>query len=195
LKQNRGKGHALRTGLASGKGRYLGFIDGDGDIPPDLLADFVMISRREKPAIITGSKRHPDSRFEYSLMRRFYSWGYQVLTRALFGLEVRDTQVGIKLIRRDVAREVLPLMVEDRYAFDLELFALAKRLGYDEPYEAPVRINHREGSTISAGAVASMLCDTLGICWRVRIKRVHLLSAGAKGPAPCVERTLIGEMA
>ena len=33
LAENQGKGAALRVGLAQGRGRYLGFIDADGDIP------------------------------------------------------------------------------------------------------------------------------------------------------------------
>ena len=43
LAKNRGKGAALRAGLAQGRGRYLGFIDGDGDVPPELLAEFVAL--------------------------------------------------------------------------------------------------------------------------------------------------------
>lgn len=89
---------------------------------------------------------------------------------------------------------VLPLMVEDRYAFDLELLALAKCLDYDDVYEAPVRINTREGSTISARVVVSMLCDTLAIFWRVRIKRVYLRRRGMSSEYVS-EKTLAGEMA
>src|SRR5580693_6555843 len=38
-----GKGHALREGLGMGRGRYLGFIDADGDICPEFLAPFVSV--------------------------------------------------------------------------------------------------------------------------------------------------------
>ena len=34
LTENQGKGAALRIGLAKGRGRYLGFIDADGDLDP-----------------------------------------------------------------------------------------------------------------------------------------------------------------
>ena len=59
--KNFGKGHALRAGLGLGRGRYLGFIDADGDISPELLAPFVSIMQSEQPDIIIGSKRHPES--------------------------------------------------------------------------------------------------------------------------------------
>ena len=76
---NVGKGHALRAGLGMGRGRYLGFIDADGDISPELLAPFVSIMRSMEPDIIIGSKRHPDSSVHYPPLRRLYSWGYQHL--------------------------------------------------------------------------------------------------------------------
>ncbi len=95
---NVGKGHALRVGLGMGCGRYLGFIDADGDISPKFLAPFVSIMRTEHPDIIIGSKRHPGSSVHYPPLRRLYSWGYQHLIQLLFRLDVEDTQVGIKLI-------------------------------------------------------------------------------------------------
>ena len=56
---NVGKGSALRAGLGMGRGRYLGFIDADGDISPEFLGDFVSIMRSEKPDIIIGSQAPP----------------------------------------------------------------------------------------------------------------------------------------
>ena len=137
---NVGKGHALRAGLAMGRGRYLGFIDADGDISPELLAPFVSIMQSLEPDIIIGSKRHPDSSVHYPPLRRLYSWGYQHLIGLLFRLHVKDTQVGIKLVDRRVIADVLPLLRESRFALDLELLVLARRLGYTRIVEAPVRI-------------------------------------------------------
>ncbi len=170
---NRGKGEALRIGLARGRGRYLGFIDGDGDIPADGLARFVAAVRRQQPEVVVGSKRHRDAQVVYPPLRRMYSAGYQCLTRLLFGLRVRDTQTGIKLVRRDVVAEVLPRLVEKRFAFDLELLAVAHRLGYRQVAELPVVIGERFSSTISARSVWRMLQDTLATFWRLRVLRFY----------------------
>lgn len=170
---NRGKGEALRIGLSRGRGRYLGFIDGDGDIPADLLTGFVDLVRREQPEMVVGSKRHPGARVVYPPLRRAYSAGYQLLTTVLFGLRVRDTQTGIKLVRRDVVAEVLPRMVERRFAFDLELLAVAHRLGYRQVAELPVTIGERFTSTISLRSVWRMLQDTLATFWRLRVLRFY----------------------
>lgn len=174
-----GKGKAVRAGLARGRGRYLGFIDGDGDVPPELLAEFIEVVHQKHPDVVLGSKRHPDSQVVYPLARRLYSWGYQQLVRMLFHLDVRDTQAGIKLVRREVLSEVLPLMVEEGYAFDLEMLVIARRLGYRDLVEAPVRIGIRFSSTVSRRVVFDMLGDTFSIWRRLRSGDTY----GAKRPA------------
>jgi glycosyltransferase involved in cell wall biosynthesis len=179
LERNRGKGQALQVGLAMGRGRYLGFLDADGDISPELLSPFVSLMRLYEPDFIMGSKRHPMSEVQYPMIRRAYSWGYQQVIRILFRLDVRDTQVGIKLINREVIEAVLPLLVESRFAFDLELIVVARHLGYDRLFEAPVRIDHRFRSTISLRAVFGMLADTLRV-----FVRLHVLRAYDKGRIP-----------
>ena len=184
--RNVGKGHALRVGLGMGRGRYLGFIDADGDISPEFLAPFVTVMRTEEPDIIIGSKRHPKSSVQYPPLRRLYSWGYQHLIHLLFRLRVKDTQVGIKLVRRAVIADVLPLLRESRFALDLELLVLARRLGYDRIVEAPVRIEERFGSTISLKAVWLLLVDTLGLFIRFSVRQeyepvIAARSLGAEG--------------
>ena len=138
LAKNQGKGAALRVGLAQGRGRYLGFIDGDGDIPARQLSHFLAAIRAGDPDVVLGSKLHPDSDVVYPPLRRLYSLGYQQLTRLLFRLPTRDTQTGIKLIRRETLAAVLPKMLEKRFAFDLELLVVARRMGYRNFVELPV---------------------------------------------------------
>lgn len=175
-----GKGQAVRAGLQRGRGRYLGFIDADGDVPPELLGEFVDVVRAEHPDVVLGSKRHRRSQVVYPPARRLYSWGYQQLVRLLFHLDVRDTQAGIKLVRRDVLEAVLPSMVEQGYAFDLELLVVARFLGYRHLVEAPVRIGRRFTSTVSLKVVAEMLRDTMAIWWRLRVGHGY----GAHGHLP-----------
>ncbi len=168
-----GKGKAVRAGLARGRGHYLGFIDGDGDVPPELLAEFVQVVQKSHPDVVLGSKRHPESQVVYPVARRMYSWGYQQLVRVLFHLDVRDTQAGIKLVRREVLAEVLPLMVEQGYAFDLEMLVIARRLGHRDLVEAPVRIGRRFTSTVSRRVVFDMLRDTFAIWRRLRFSDAY----------------------
>jgi glycosyltransferase involved in cell wall biosynthesis/O-antigen/teichoic acid export membrane protein len=173
LPENRGKGAALRAGLSMGRGRYLGFIDGDGDLPATLLIPCLGIIRRDNPDIIFGSKRHPQSDVVYPPMRRLYSWGYQQLNRVLFHLPIRDTQTGVKVIRRDVLAAVLPRMVEKRFAFDLELFVVARQQGFRKFVEMPVSIGHRFTTTVSLRSVRDLLQDTAAIFYRLWVLRFY----------------------
>jgi hypothetical protein len=166
---NYGKGHALHVGLNEGRGRYLGFVDADGDIPAELLTGFVQVVLEQAPEIAIGSKKHPDSAVVYPVVRRAYSTGYQWLSRVLFGLSVRDTQTGLKILRRDVLAESLPRMLEKRFAFDLELLVVAHRLGYQDIVELPVVIQERLTSTVSWKSVLRILGDTMAIAYRLRL--------------------------
>ncbi|MHB1498550.1 MAG: glycosyltransferase, partial [Acidimicrobiales bacterium] len=189
LAHNQGKGAALRVGLARGKGRYLGFIDADGDLDPLLLQSFQTMVGLYHPDIILGSKRHPLSEVEYPLVRRVYSWGYQQVVRLGFRLNIRDTQTGIKLVRRDVLAAVLPRMVEKRFAFDLELFVIARRLGYKRFLEAPIRLRHQFTSTVSWQAVYRTLLDTAAIWYRLRV--LHFYDGDQAPATPGEERLRI----
>jgi O-antigen/teichoic acid export membrane protein/glycosyltransferase involved in cell wall biosynthesis len=168
-----GKGVALRVGMTRARGRYVAFIDGDGDLDAGELKSFLMLMDMYGPDMVIGSKRHPLSRVEYPPTRRVMSWLYQRLVRLLFGLNVRDTQTGMKLIRRDVLDAVLPRMLEKRYAFDLEFMVVARRLGYSRFFEAPVRLDYKFDSTVSARAGFRILMDTAAIFYRRYILRFY----------------------
>ncbi len=178
LEENRGKGEALRTGFVRGRGRFLGFIDADGDLPPDQIAAMAALASGAgdpagPPDVVLGSKRHPRSEVVYPPLRRMYSWLWQQLVFVLFDLRVRDTQTGLKLARREVLAAALPRMVEKRFAFDLELLVVARRLGYRRFVEVPVRIRERFGSTVSVRAAAGMLLDLLAIYYRLHVLRYY----------------------
>lgn len=164
--QNRGKGFALRTGLARARAPYIAFIDSDGDLDPADLTKFFQLMALYDAHLVIGSKRHPLSEIQYPWTRRLMSWVYHKLVRLLFGLKVRDTQTGIKLVRRDVLLAVLPVLLEKRFAFDLEFIVAARRLGYRRVLEAPVSLSYKFASTISASAARGVLLDTAAIWYR-----------------------------
>ncbi len=161
-----GKGQALRIGLSEARGRYIAFLDADGDIDPEALRPFLTLMSLYEPDIVLGSKRHPLSEVRYPPLRRLLSWTYHLLGRLLFRVNVRDTQTGLKLIRRDVLAAVLPRMLEKRYAFDLELLVVARRLGFTRVFEAPVRIEYQFASQVNVGAALRIFLDTLAIFYR-----------------------------
>jgi glycosyltransferase involved in cell wall biosynthesis len=169
-----GKGYAVKLGLLAARGEYVGFIDSDLDLHPAELPAFLDAMERDALDAAIGSKRHPRSQVDYPTRRRVYSWLYQRLIRALFNLDVRDTQVGIKLFRRALVDAVVPHLLVKRYAFDLELLAVANASGFRRIEEQPVRLDHRfSESGLDPLAVAQALLDTAAIFYRLRILQYY----------------------
>ena len=99
-KENQGKGYAIRFGMKKAKGDYIGFIDAGMEIDPLGISMLLQHLVWYDADIIVGSKRHPVSKVNYPLIRKFLSWGYYKLVRVLFGLNITDTQAGVKVFRR-----------------------------------------------------------------------------------------------
>lgn len=172
---NKGKGYAVRFGMAESRGDVIAFIDSGMDLNPNGLSMLLEHFEWYDADIIVGSKRHPASKVEYPWQRRILSIGYQVLVWLLFGLKIRDTQVGMKFFRRTVLEKVLPRLLVKRFAFDVEMLAVANFLGFNRIYEAPIdiRLNFGGTSTITNQrffrTVLGMLLDTLAVFYRLRI--------------------------
>lgn len=173
---NRGKGYAVRYGMARAKGNYIAFIDSGMDIDPNGISMIIEHMEWYDADIIIGSKRHPASQVEYPLLRKVYSIGYQIGLKILFGLSVRDTQAGLKIFKRKVLEDVLPRLLVKRFAFDIELLVVARKLGYKKIFEAPIKIDSERfvfSSTIKAKTIFEVLVDTLAVFYRLVILRYY----------------------
>src|SRR5207248_611183 len=180
---NIGKGFALSCGVDQSVGDLVTFIDADMELDPANIAVFIDTMQSSGCDAVIGSKRHPQSKVAYPRFRRIQSAVYQLLVRMLFHLNVRDTQTGLKLFRRQVLKEALPLLAIKRFAFDLELLVVANHLGYRHFCEAPIRLNYQFESTVNLGSAWNVLWDTAAIFYRLRIlhyydRRRHELTEG-----------------
>ncbi len=196
---NQGKGIAVRHGMLVARGELVAFMDAGGDIT---TSDFGMLFRVfdfYQADVAIGSKRHSLSEVDYPWLRRLYSKTYQLLNRILFQLRVSDTQVGLKLFRREVVAAVVPRILVKRFAFDLELLVVAYRLGFKRIVESPVRMRYGFASTVSWWSVVQTLWDTLAVFYRLRILRwydtVHPVPSGEAvvsiSFAPATERSSV----
>jgi glycosyltransferase involved in cell wall biosynthesis len=146
LPLNCGKGAAVRAGVAHARGRSIVFMDADlatdlGDLPPllDALeqADVAIGSRVMAGATVEGA----------SAARASMGRTFNRMARAVTGLKLRDTQCGFKAFRAPVAQLLFHLGVVDGFAFDVEILALARRMGY-RVAQVPVHWRAVDGSRV-----------------------------------------------
>ncbi len=166
--KNMGKGYALKYGFKLARGDLILFLDADSDLPSSQVHTFFDSMVTNKADIVIGSRRHPMSEVHIPLTRRILSIGYSLLIKILFNLCVSDTQVGIKLFRREVLQQVFPKTLVKKYAFDVENLANAVKLGY-RIVEVPVVLNYHYSSNIDLKAIWYMFVDTIAIFYRMRI--------------------------
>jgi glycosyltransferase involved in cell wall biosynthesis len=174
---NRGKGYALCFGFIESRGRLVGWLDADLDISPTVIVDAVrrFTDGADTVDAVVGSKRHAASDVSYPVQRRILSLGYQLLVKVLFRVDVRDTQVGAKVFRREMLDTVLPLLLIKRYAFDLEVLAVGAEFGFDRVEEVPVQLTYQfTGTGINSEAVRRMFQDTLAIGYRIHLRHWYV---------------------
>lgn len=171
--KNYGKGYAVKYGMLKGNGDVIGFIDSGMDLDPSEISVALDLMDWNKADIIIGSKLHPESKVNYPLWRKFLSWGYRTLTHALFGFDVKDTQVGMKFFKKRVAKDVFSRIVIKRYAFDVEVLAVAYKLGYKKIFESPIKLNFNRAAGITTSnfwrVIFWMLWDTVAVFYRLKI--------------------------
>jgi hypothetical protein len=104
------------------------------------------------------------------LVRKFLSHGFNVLARILTGVHLKDTQAGLKAIKRSVFRDIIPRLAVKRYSFDVELLAVATLYGL-KIVEMPVEL--KINVSFKLKEVWKMFLDLLGIAYRLRVLRFY----------------------
>lgn len=189
---NQGKGVAVTSGFAQARGQYVCTLDAGGDIDFQYLAIMLQVMKLQHADIVIGSKRNTLSVVSYTPLRYLYSMLYQMLNQLLFGLHVKDTQVGFKLFKKEVIDAILPHLATKAFAFDVEMLVVATLLGYKKIVEAPTRITYEFHSTINVWAVTTIIYDTFRIFYRYRLRPRHLV-ARSQPLSPAMHITRIPE--
>ena len=127
-----GKGRGIREAVALARGRYIGFADADNKVP---FAEYDKIRPwlEKGYEVVTGSRGLEASNVQRAQpwFRRIGSQGFYYFMQTVVGLPgIRDSQCGFKFFPRHVARRLFELQRIDGYMFDVEILAIAHRLGY-----------------------------------------------------------------
>jgi glycosyltransferase involved in cell wall biosynthesis len=144
-----GKGGVIAETFRRSDAGLVGFVDADGATPPRELLRLAQAAGDVGGAI--ASRRHPAALLpaRRPLARELTSAGFASSVRVLMGLPYRDTQCGAKVLRRDVADDVLPHLGARDLLFDVDLLAAARERGW-RVVEIPTVWIDQEGSRVSA---------------------------------------------
>lgn len=162
--KNVGKGYAVRTGFMKASGQIVVFADGDMEIDLETLSDY--LDALKDGDIVIASKRHSNSHVEVPITRRILSETFNGLVRLLTGVPLKDTQSGLKAMKKSAFTEIFPKLAVKRYAFDVELLAVAHLYGL-KVVEMPVNI--KLNASFKLHNIWHMFVDLLGIAYRLRV--------------------------
>ncbi len=183
---NRGKGYAVRHGLAAARGGWRLFTDVDLAYSLDDVVRVAQVLRAGADVAI-ASRTHPQSRLVlpvwlqgYAYRRHLQSMAFSLLVRLLLPLTQGDTQAGLKGLSAHATQLVLPLLRCDGFGFDCELLTASvhHRLAIAE---VPICVSYEDtASTIGWRRMSGMVGDL----WRIRQAWRHVWSSAGEPSAP-----------
>ena len=176
----RGKGHAVRTGLAAATGDFILIQDADREYDLDDYDTLLEPLIAGRQAFVLGS-RHSGSVWKMrqfsgqaglSGVLNFGHWFFTTLVNVLFGLKLKDPFTMYKVFRRDCLHGLT--FACNRFDFDYELLIRLVQKGY-APIEIPV--NYRSRS-FKQGKKVTMIADPISwikVCLKLRFSKLNPL--------------------
>jgi len=179
---NRGKGFSVRRGMLNVGGELRLLCD--ADCGPSLVSLPHMLDAIEGLDVVAGSRVADGAKVDRQqpLRRRIVGWPFIALTRIIMLEPTRDVYCGFKLWRARAADAVFPRQRLTGWAFDAEVLALARRLGF-RVGEVGVEWADRRGSKLSIAQVLVPAVRELLAARRNVRAQAHSGAARADPPA------------
>ncbi len=138
LKQNIGKGGALRQGILKSKGTWVLFMDADLSTPLKELDKFWQYTS-QYPVVI-GSRKMSGANVtkRQSFIRENLGKIFTLLTNLLATKGLSDVTCGFKLFKGQVARSIFKKGILNDWSFDAEILFLAQKYQH-QIKEVPVK--------------------------------------------------------
>lgn len=171
LSQNKGKGGAILAGWKAAEGfDYVGFVDADGSVSAGEVCRVAsLLGEDEPPAALFGARLRMAGRLvERSLSRHLAGRCFATLVGTAIDSSVYDTQCGLKFVPRASFARVAPLLLGERFAFDVELLAALRAEGCPVR-EVPIDWSETPGSKVRFARDSwQMAWAVLAIRWRAQ---------------------------
>lgn len=165
---NHGKGFVVRQGMLQAQGDFRLFTDADNSTSIEQIEKFwpyfvegnsVVIGSIE----VEGAVISEHAQWYRRLLGRYSKY----LIRIVAGLwDIHDTQRGFKCFTAKAAEDIFSRAIINRWGFDIEVLALAKKMDY-KIKEVPIIWNNPSESRVRLSSYFSTLGDLLKIKWRL----------------------------
>lgn len=167
-KKNQGKGFAVRQGFLKATGKYKLFADADNSVSINQIENFFPYFKQNYDILIAsrnlkGSALRPAQ----PLQRRALGYAFSLIFKIFIGVcGIKDSQCGFKIFTKKSAEDILPRCRINRWSFDAEILAIAKKLGY-KIKEVPVIWKNDSNSRVNLAGMFGAVKDLVKIKLRL----------------------------
>ncbi len=153
LRQNRGKGAALRAGVAKASGKYILFSDADLSVPIEFLDEIIKKLQMHEVAVASRRVQGAVIKTHQPPLRELMGRVFTKLTQLLIQSGIADFTCGFKGFTYESGKKLFSQSRIDRWAYDAEIIFLAHKYGY-KIAQVPVVWENRVDTRVKMGRAA-----------------------------------------
>ena len=157
-KENHGKGFVVRQGMLAAGGDIRLFMDADNSTNIDQVSKFLPYFQQGYDVLV--AKRIVVVKQPWT--REFLGWVFRLIVRILVPLGVSDSQAGFKAFSKKTTEAVFAKQTIFRWAFDVEILAIAKKMRF-KIKETPVVWANDAQSHVKIGGMIKMFFEVLSV--------------------------------
>ena len=157
-KKNHGKGFVVRQGMLAAGGDVRLFMDADNSTNIDQVSKFLPYFQQGYDVLV--AKRIVVVKQPWT--REFLGWVFRLIVRILVPLGVSNSQTGFKAFSKKTTEAVFAKQTIFRWAFDVEILAIAKKMRF-KIKETPVVWANDAQSHVKVGGMIKMFFEVLTV--------------------------------
>ncbi len=172
--ENKGKGYVVRQGMLEAKGKYRVFMDADNSTSLDHVEKMWPLFANAHHVVI-GTRDSRDNKDATQAVRQPFSRRLigdmgNLLIQILAVSGIWDTQCGFKGFSDKAVRDIFPRLTINRWGFDIEILAIAKRLNYKIGI-IPVHWKNDARSHVTLGGYLNTFRELFIVRWNLIVDK------------------------
>ncbi len=176
-KENHGKGYVVRQGMLEAKGDYRLFTDADNSTSIDHVEKMWPLLEKNYDVVMGTRDSRDDKEAKQAVpqpaWKRFLGDIGNIGVQVLVVWGIWDTQCGFKAFSKKAAEDIFKRCKINRWAFDVEVWALARKLGYKIGIVPIYWINSPESKVKLKGYIR-FFKELLRIKWNLITKKYKI---------------------